>query len=146
MDSKATLAAIVAVLDPALRLHGFRFAPQNVGHASRGSFANGFFIRGDVRIGIIVREQLGEVVYEANSHTMGHSEYMAELGHAHDCWFLYDDQKWRAHGRDGREPPTALLHDLETFAAEFLRGDTSRFLEVLRTAHSKRILRWQGRA
>lgn len=142
--SAALLRSIVAKLDPVLVPHRFSFQHEHEGRSSGGAFANGFYVRGETRIGLIVRDALGQVVYEQGEGSMGHTDYMGELGHAETCRFVFDEERWIAVDRNGGAPVDALIHDLQTFAGDFLRGDLNRFSEALAEARARWLRRLSG--
>ncbi len=98
-------------LAPLLQPIGFHFVPEQAA-AGHGSFANGFFVNGDLKIGLICRDQgtLGEVIYENSTSNVSHDELMKFLG-------LESEQHFRvrwpaAYAADGADPCDALITDL----------------------------------
>src|SRR4029077_8663648 len=132
INPKDDLQTVVNRLDPLLERHGFRFSFALSGVASLGEFATGFYVRDNIRIGLIVRSALGAVVYEAAGYKMSHGEYMAAIGHAEDCSFQFDKASRSAVGRGGMDPIEALIRDLTLYCRDLLDGEVAEFLRLMK--------------
>ncbi len=102
------------VLSAVLLPNGFTFVFREEGRSSGGDFAWGEFVRGDRKLEIHFRHNLGMVRYHVGRQSASHEAYMRELGVSERCCYPGYDV----------EPAIAfhdLAHDL-TFAKDFLSG------------------------
>jgi len=134
------LAARVArVLEP----KGFAFAPDQETSSSGGPFANGFFVRGPLRIGLIVRgETLGLPVYQWGEHSAGHDDVVRLLGHADDALLRWDPDAFRAFGADGTDPGEAFVGDLSRIVLPAMTASPEGFAALISSAHAARLRSW----
>jgi hypothetical protein len=77
---KEILLVGVAILEPVLSSHGFRFEFRDEGKGAGGFFAWGEFVRCDRRLELHYRLSLGLVTYHASGKKVCHEAYMRELG------------------------------------------------------------------
>jgi len=130
---------VAAVLGP----EGFTFAEGEGAVSSGGPFTNGFFVRGPLRIGLIVRgETLGLPVYETNKHNAGHDDIVRFLGHADDALLRWDPKAFRAFASDGSDPIAAFVHDLSRIILPALRTSPDAFAALVSSAHAARLRSW----
>jgi len=115
---RAGAAAIARVLTP----YGFRFEFRESGSSGGGPFASGEFVRGDRRLELHVRDNLGLVRYHLGSHSASHEYYMKELGEWPRC-------DYPGFPNDPIDPFERLAHDLK-FAGEFVSGDARLLLRA----------------
>jgi hypothetical protein len=107
-----------------LRTQGFQFEFRGEGVGFGGSFAWGEFVRGDRRLELHYRHNLGLVTYHLGEHRASHQAYMKELG-------VWGRNRYPGYST-GSGVFRDLAHDLE-FAEEFLVGDAA----ILRSAARK---------
>jgi hypothetical protein len=125
LTPKESLLAGVEILKPTLAPLGFVFEFRTEGRGSGGGFAWGEFVRGDRRLELHYRGNLGLVAYHAADKTVTHEAYMRELGvWGRNHYPGFSDEYLQAF-RD-------LAHDLG-FAQDFTSGTAS----VLLAAASK---------
>src|SRR6185437_338549 len=82
---KETLIEGAQILRSLLEPQGFRFEFRGEGESSGGHFAWGEFIRGDRRIELHFRHNLGLVRYHVGDESALHESYMRELGVWRQC-------------------------------------------------------------
>jgi len=112
------------IIDEVLAPSGFVFEYRENGFSSGGHFAWGEFVRGDRRLELHFRHNLGQVTYHAAGNKATHESYMREL------------KIWGKHHFPGfsSEPLQAfrdLSHDL-SFARDFTSGTAHVLLAAAR--------------
>jgi hypothetical protein len=123
----------VAILETVLVPIGFHFSFGGEGKGSGGMFALGEFVRGDRRLEIHFRYNLGLVRYHVGTVNASHDFYMAELGVREKC-------KYPGYSDDFRDAFRDLTHDLG-FADDFLTG-TGAVLKQAGIKESKAAKPW----
>ncbi len=123
-----------------LSAHGFEYSRGDQGVSSGGPFAVGFFRRGALEIGLIIRSghELGCPNYSAGRGYAGHADLMYELGAA-GREQLVEESWWAFKGRDGGDPFEALRHDLETIVLPALASSATQFLAALARAVERHL-------
>jgi hypothetical protein len=111
---RRTLDAGVEKLRPSLNARGFEYSTGDHAVSSGGPFAVGFFRRGDIEIGLIVRSKtaLGCPNYSAGHGYAGHEDLISALG-ADGRQDLVSGEWPSFQSRGGGDPFDALRHDLE---------------------------------
>jgi hypothetical protein len=143
-ESLLSLQDIVLRLNPVLNPYGFVFELEGSGFSSLGPFASGFYKRPPLQIGLIYRSAIGSVNYSWEEFKMSHTDYMAYLGRADDCRLIYNKDWFESLARDGGDPVTALIYDLEHFAKAMLEGNTEEFAHIAKMAHETRLKKLYG--
>jgi hypothetical protein len=92
----------------------FNFQFHGGGKSSGGNYAWGEFVRGDRKLEIHVRGNLGLVRYHVGAESASHESYMRELGVRERCHYP-------GFSEDPRDAFQGLAHDL-AFADDFLTG------------------------
>ncbi len=116
-DCEVALRRTAAELSPLLEPLGYEF---HFGHADRGHlvFATGFFVRRELKIGLIYREKsssvvrLGCVTYENAATGTTHDEVMSWLGLGAQQLLRYDPNALTSVAADGGSAIDALRADL----------------------------------
>jgi len=107
--------------------HGFDFKITRSGKGSGGHYATAEFIRGDRRLELHFRNNLGLVAYHLGSLSVSHGAYMRELGVAERCHYP-------GFPSDPLLSFEHLAHDLK-FVDDFINGSG----EVLAEASKKEV-------
>jgi hypothetical protein len=113
-----TAADLCSLLEPL----GFKFQLDQAGHAHQ-SFATGFFVRGELKIGLIYREQassaitLGSVNYENDTTNASHDQLMSWLGLVARQRLRYDEATFASMAADDGSVIDALRGDLVTLSS-----------------------------
>lgn len=121
-EPEARLRAGVSEVSRVIAAHGFSFVFGESGNSSGGPFASGYFVRGNRRLELHVRENLGLVSYHLGSHSASHEYYMKELGVWPQC-------EYPGFPNDPVDPFVRLSHDLK-FVGEFMSGDARLLLRA----------------
>ena len=137
------LERIAKRLAPTLEPVGFAFRHDKRGVSSGGPFASGYYVRGPLSLGLIVRRRLGMVTYEANERSIGHDDLMIVLGHENDSEFMFSQTAMEAVGRSGQDPVSALLHDLDRYVRPLLEADDSVLIGLIDAGHRERMRRFR---
>jgi hypothetical protein len=146
----ANLREVIDRLVQVLIPWGFQYEPREHGHGSAGAYANGQYGRGPTRIPLVWRANLGlgwveyqheEVLQrgylrERITWGLGHGGYMQAIGHGDDCWLVEEENSSVA--RRGGDPVTALVHDLQEYAAPTLAAECPEFVALLQTGYRLR--------
>jgi hypothetical protein len=111
---KGSLLEGAEILENVLASNDFRFQFHGEGESSGGTYAWGEFIRGDRRLELHVRFNLGLVRYHVGTENASHDYYMREIGVKERCHYP-------GFSEDPREAFVGLAHDL-AFAGDFLTG------------------------
>ncbi len=135
---RATLDAGVEKLRPGLSSRGFEYSMGDQAVSSGGPFAVGFFRRGMLEIGLIVRDR---IALGCPNYSSGHGS----AGHHHLIWALGAEGKehlapgkWLSfEARTGGDPFEALRHDLEAIVLPALDESEAQFLASLGRAIDK---------
>ena len=102
------------ILEKVLAPNDFHFQFHGEGKSSGGTYAWGEFIRGDRRLELHVRVNLGLVRYHVGTESASHDYYMREIGVLERCHYP-------GFSEDPREAFLGLTHDL-AFVDDFLTG------------------------
>ena len=111
---KSTLLEGAEILEKVLAPKDFHFRFHGEGKGSGGTFAWGEFVRGNRRLELHVRFNLGLVRYHVGKESASHDYYMRELSVREQCH--YPD-----FSEQPKEAFLGLAHDL-AFAGDFLTG------------------------
>lgn len=122
MKPKDSLIASATVLAPLLNSNGFAFEFRDEGQGSGGFFAWGEFVRGEHRLELHFRSDLGLVTYHVGTLHARHETYMKELG-------VSGRTRYPGFSNDPLDGFRDLAHDLQ-FATDFLSGAA----DILRSA------------
>ena len=132
-ECKQALLTGIKIIDPILNLLGFVFEISGVGVSSGGSFASGFYVKGNKRMGLIYRAGagLGAVIYEYHQSSISHRALIQYLGKSNVNKLKYSDFKFASFSKEGRDPFEALAYDIQNSALEFLNSTDSEFEGIL---------------
>lgn len=135
-DERAFLDRGVRKLRALRKQHGFEYEPGE--YSTARSFATGFFRRGKLEIGLIVRskDRLGCPNYSEGHGYAGHEDLFWALGQEGEAW-LREGEFLSYHARDGGDPFRALKHDLEAVILPALEDSPKDFSKALARAHRK---------
>jgi hypothetical protein len=136
-DSRRFLEAGVAKLQPLLTSLGFESGSDG-GVSSGGPFATGYFRRGKLEIGLIVRngDQLGCPNYSEGRGYASHTDMFWALGRAGEARLIPGDSlSYKAS--DGGDPFDALFADFEQVILPALQESPDTFSAALARAHKK---------
>ena len=111
---KSSLLEGAEILEKALAPNDFHFRFHGEGKSSGGTYAWGEFVRGDRRLELHVRVNLGLVRYHVATESASHDYYMREIGVLERCHYP-------GFSEDPKEAFLGLAHDL-AFADDFLTG------------------------
>lgn len=100
------------VLETVLAPKDFHFQFRGEGKSTGGNYASGEFVRGERRLELHVRVNLGLVRYHVGTESASHEWYMRELGVRERC-------RYPGFSEDPKDAFLGLAHDLE-FADDFL--------------------------
>jgi hypothetical protein len=146
--AKKDLDKLVAMLDPILTPHGFRFASGDSGVSSGGGFANGHYRHPGLEIGLIYRgANLGCPNYMSANVGAGHHDLMRELGRAEDCALWFDDavDRWELVARNGLSVADAFAADLANIVLPCFTSELDTLRRALADALEKNRNRFGGR-
>jgi hypothetical protein len=115
------------ILDPVLVAHGFEFQEGPQGSSSGGEFACGEYIRGDRRLEIHFRFELGLVTYHIGSSKLLHTDYMRAL------LAKAGGSRYPGFSDDPLDAFRDLAYDVEHFCSDFLSGDGAEFKRCAQT-------------
>lgn len=133
------LRAGVEILDPLMVPHGFRFGAEQTGRGSGGLFACGEYARGDRRLELHFRHSLGLVTYHVGEAFLDHDVYMRALGVGPHV------AQYPGFSDDPLDAFRHLLHDLQSYAAEFLSGDAAVLRAAAPVDARRRAAEWRER-
>jgi hypothetical protein len=102
------------ILEEVLAPKDFHFQFRGEGKSSGGTYAWGEFVRGDRRLELHVRFNLGLVRYHVGTESASHDYYMRELGVRERCHYP-------GFSEEPKDAFLGLAHDL-AFADDFLTG------------------------
>lgn len=120
-DCEIALQRTVADLCPLLEPLGFEFHLDQTAQAHQ-AFATGFFVRGELKIGLIYREKagsaitLGSINYENDTTNASHDQLMSWLGLADRQRLRYDEGTFASVAADDGSVIDALRADLVTLS------------------------------
>ena len=137
-DSGGFLEAGVAKLEPLLTSFGFEYGSGDGAVSSGGPFATGFFRRGKLEIGLIVRngDQLGCPSYSEGRGYASHTDIFWALGRAGEARLIPSDfLSYKAS--DGGDSFDALFADFEHVILPTLQESPDSFSAALARAHRK---------
>lgn len=138
---RTSLDAGVKKIRPLLAEYGFEYVPGDEAVSSGGPFAVALFRRGDLEIGLIVRDgnDLGCPNYGEGQMHVGHSNLIWTLGHAGEEELV--ESSWTSYiAKSGGDPFVALRSDLRKIILPELRKSESGFRLALARAREKRRL------
>jgi hypothetical protein len=142
------LAVGIEKLETLLKEYGFDYYPGDQAVSSGGRFALGFFRRGNLEIGLIVRHQneLGCPNYsEGGEGYAGHDDLFWALGKEGES-MLVPGQDLAYVARDGGDPFDALLSDLEHVILPAIQKSDADFSRARARAHKKFQDQLRGRS
>lgn len=114
-NCERALRTTAAELDSLLGPLGFRFHFEHAGKAHQ-PFASGFFVREDIKVGLIYRvsHKFGAVIYANNETNVSHDDLMSWLGLATTQRLRYVESAMQSVAADCGNATDALRADLET--------------------------------
>lgn len=126
----------VAKLRPLLVADGFKYYSGDQAASSGGSFATGFFRKGNLEIGLIVRnrKQLGCPNYSEGHGYAGHTDLFSALGRQEEQNLVAGDYL-SYQAKDGGDPFDALFTDFEQVILPALRKSPIDFSAAISRAH-----------
>ena len=126
------LSAGVKHLDESLAERGFTYRSGAKAHSSGGPFATGHFRKGDIEIGLIVRNksQLGCPNYSIGNGYAGHQDVVTALGYSGQEE-LVEGEFLEFIARNGGDPFEALRSDLNRLILPQLDRGEAAFRESL---------------
>jgi len=132
---RTVLARGIEKIRGILEARGFHYAPGDQSVSSGGSFAVGFFRRGDLEIGLIVRSggALGCPNYSEQRDCAGHEELIQEIDPSAEAQ-LVAGEFVHFRSRVGGDAFDALRVDLETVILPALDASDAEFRQALRRA------------
>jgi len=135
---RATLEAGIERVRAALGARGFEYSRGDQAVSSGGPFAVGFFRRGNLEIGLIVRDSvaLGGPNYSVGRGYAGHHHLIWALG-AEGTEQLVAGDSVSFKARTGGDAFEAFRHDLESIVLPALDASEARFLVSLGRAVDK---------
>jgi hypothetical protein len=138
--SKTKLLEVAEKLKSILEPLGYSFDLEYNAAASAGPFANGFFKRDGLQIGIIWREVygLGGIVYENEKFSVDHEDIMKRFKHSKQQKFIFDKKKWKAYSRDGGDVIDAVIFDMKLLIDDLLAADKTTINQALKDAYKIR--------
>jgi hypothetical protein len=139
--SRTNLQIVLERLDPILIPHGFHCEMGDAGVSSSGSFANGFYKRGPIEIGLIMRgDALGSPNYGYQGHSASHDELVEALGRT-DGVLRFDRRfdHWKLVTVDGRPILDALVSDLEAIIVPTILENPTAYTEAIGEARTRRM-------
>ncbi|MEQ1521036.1 MAG: hypothetical protein ABL936_07175 [Aestuariivirga sp.] len=110
---------------------GFVWFRGDSGKGSGGQFASGFFERGDRRLELHYRWNLGLVSYHVGQNGVSHEEYMRSLGHLSEA-------RYPAVFENQLEAFEALTSDVRNFCEDFVSGSGDS-IKTARKAADQRL-------
>ncbi|HET8922583.1 MAG TPA: hypothetical protein VFN26_06255 [Candidatus Acidoferrum sp.] len=119
---KNSLLEGAEILERVLLPNDFHFQFQAEGKSSGGNYAWGEFIRGDRKLEVHVRGNLGLVRYHIGTDSVSHESYMLELGVREQC-------QYPGFSDDPKKAFLGLAHDL-AFVDDFLTGTGARLRQA----------------
>jgi len=138
--SKTKLLDVAEKLKPVLGPLGYSFVWESDAIASGGPFANGFFKKDGIQIGLIWRELsgLGDIVYENGKFAVDHNDIMEQFKLSKQQKFIFDRKSWKTYSRDGSDVIDAVISDIKLLIDDFLATDKVIITQVLKGAHKIR--------
>jgi hypothetical protein len=122
IDPVQALQAGSAILSEVLEKYGFAFRFVSSGRGSGGNFASGEFLRGNRKLELHFRYDLGLVSYHLDSRSLSHEMYMLSvLGKRHVS-------RYPGFNSDPLDGFRDLRVDLEEYGTDFLSGTDTVFL------------------
>ena len=128
VSPKDSLLEGARVLEVVLGPKDFHFQFRGGGKSSGGNYAWGEFVRGEQRLELHVRHNLGLVRYHVGTESASHEHYMRELGVRERCHYP-------GFSEDPKDAFLGLAHDL-AFADDFLTGTGALLREAARRESS----------
>jgi hypothetical protein len=128
VSPKDSLLEGAKVLEAVLAPKDFQFQFRGEGKSSGGNYAWGEFVRGERRLELHVRFNLGLVRYHVGTESASHEYYMRELAVRERCHYP-------GFSEDPKDAFLGLAHDL-AFADDFLTGTGALLREAARKESS----------
>lgn len=128
VSPKDSLLEGARVLEGVLAPKDFHFQFRGEGKSSGGNYAWGEFVRGEQRLELHVRHNLGLVRYHVGTESASHEHYMRELGVRERCHYP-------GFSEDSKDAFLGLAHDL-AFADDFLTGTGALLRQAARRESS----------
>ena len=113
------------MLDPVMIEHGFQFVPGSSGNSSGGSFASGYYQKGNRRFSFSVRYNLGCVTYYIEEDEIEHSKYMRVVG---------VEGEYPGFSQEPAEAFRHLANDVKNSLSTFLKGSDLEFRQIVQSA------------
>lgn len=117
--ARTILADGIAIIEPFLRSHNFKYERGAEGTGSGGEFARGRFVGRDRTIELHVRRALGLVRYHVGEYSLSHDEYMKAV--------TGSKGEYPGYSSDPLDGFRHLLDDLRRHGRTFLSGDEQEF-------------------
>lgn len=142
--SETKLLEIIERLKPILEPLGYSFTLEYTANSSGGPFANGFFKKDGLQIGLIWRELsgLGAIIYENKNFSVGHEDIMERFKLSKQQKFVFDKKKWKTYSRDGGDVVEAVLFDMKLLIDDLLAADKTTINQALKDANRIRQKRF----
>jgi hypothetical protein len=137
------LLEMVARLDPILNPHGFTFVSEGNAVSSGGPFANGFYVRLPIKIGLVVRDStFGMPVYYWGECHCGHDDLIAKLGRLPESTVRFNEERWSLETTDGGNIVDAVVADVENIILPTILRDPAEIQGAVAASHKERMARW----
>jgi hypothetical protein len=131
------LLAIVARLNPILNPQGFLFRIEHNGVSSGGPFANGFYERHPIKIGLIVRREiLGMPTYDFDEHICAHDELIKTFGRGNESK-LRGMKYPGVETTDGSDVVDALVADIQNIILPVILRHPDAYAVAVTSLHQK---------
>ena len=145
-DAKALVAG-VELLEPLLKKTGFSYRAGDSAASSGGPFASGFFIRGDIELGMIVRNEgrMGVPNYSRGHGYASHHRVLAALGVEEKSMLIQPDH-FAYSAKNGGNTFQALYEDLRDLIIPVLERSEDEFCAAIDTAVKEFQERLRGKS
>ena len=129
------LVAGVELLEPLLKQAGFSYRSGDSAASSGGPFANGFFVRDEIELGLIVRSgcRMGVPNYTRGHGYASHHQVLAALGVEKESMLTQPDH-FSYSAKNGGDTFQALYEDLRDLVVPFLERSEDDFRAAIDTA------------
>jgi hypothetical protein len=130
-----TLAAGVELLEPLLKQAGFSYRSGDSAASSGGSFSNGFFVRDEIELAVIVRSEcrMGVPNYTTGHGYASHHRVLAALGVERESMLIQPDH-FSYSAKNGGDAFLALYEDLRDLVIPVLERSEDDFRAAINTA------------
>src|SRR4051812_42179494 len=134
------LLGVVARLGAVLAQHGFVYQSGTKGISSGGSYANGFYCRRPIKIGLIVRSGgIGMPSYEFGEYGCAHDELIAKLGRQSESTVRFDPNRMSLETTDAGDLTDALVRDIEGIVLPTILNDPDAVEHAIKALHTARL-------